>query len=308
MEAADLDKLLSGSEFGELRAFVQVARARSFSRAAESFGVSSSALSQTIRALEERLGVRLLNRTTRSVSPTGAGQALLEKVSPAIDELAAAMGQAQRHRERVAGVVRLHTFRTAADLFLRPMLRSFHDSCPDVVLDVTLSDEVIDMVAGRYDAAIRIGEVIDRDLIAVRLGNDLRQIAVASPDYLARHKAPRSPRELLAHRCIGWRWEGHEQPYKWEFNRDGKWFEVEVKGPVISNSKDFSLKAAVEGLGIAFATEELVAPYLQQGTLVPLLEAWSAPFPGFYLCYPKQRQMAPALRAFIDALRAYANR
>jgi DNA-binding transcriptional LysR family regulator len=145
--------------------------------------------------------------------------------------------------------------------------------------------------------------VIERDMIAVKLGPDLRQIAVAAPEYLARHGAPASPRELTTHRCIGWRWEGHELPYKWEFNSDGKWFEVEVKGPLICNSKDFCLKAAAEGLGIAFATQELVAPYLEQGTLVPLLEPWSAPFPGFYLCYPAQRQMAPALRAFIDAVK-----
>jgi DNA-binding transcriptional LysR family regulator len=303
-----MDNLLSGTDFGQLRAFVLVANARSFSRAAETLGVSSSALSQTIRGLEERLGVRLLNRTTRSVSLTEAGEVLLQRVGPAIEELAVAMGNAQRYRERIAGVVKIHAFRNAADLFLKPMLRSFNDACPDVVLDVTLDDEVVDVVAGGYDAAIRIGEVIERDMIAVRLGPDLRQIAVASPEYLSRHGTPASPRELTTHRCIGWRWEGHELPYKWEFNTDGKWFEVEVKGPLICNSKDFCLKAAAAGLGIAFGTQELVAPYLEQGQLVPLLESWSAPFPGFYLCYPAQRQMAPPLRAFIDALRVFANR
>lgn len=300
-----MDNLLSGTDFGQLRAFVLVANARSFSRTAESLGVSASALSQTIRGLEERLGVRLLNRTTRSVSVTEAGEALLQRISPAIEELAAAMGQAQQYREKIAGVVRIHTFRTAADLFLKPMLRSFNEACPDVVLDVTLSDEVVDVVARGYDAAIRIGEVIERDMIAVRLGPDLRQIAVASPDYLARHGEPESPRELTTHRCLGWRWEGHELPYKWEFNRDGKWFDVEVKGPLICSSKEFCVKAAVEGLGIAFATEELVAPYVEQGRLVSLFESWSAPFPGYYLCYPAQRQMAPALRAFINALGAW---
>jgi DNA-binding transcriptional LysR family regulator len=303
-----LEKVLSGSQFSELRAFVLVARARSFRRAAESMGVTSSALSQTIRGLEERLGVRLLNRTTRSVAPSAAGEALLQQVGPAIDDLSAAMGQVHRYRDSPGGRIRIHTFRTAADLFLKPVLRSFHEACPDVVLDITLSDEVVDIVAGRYDAAIRIGEVIDRDLIAVRLGNDLRQVAVASPAYLARHKAPRGPQDLVGHHCIGWRWEGHELPYRWEFCRDGKWFEVEVKGPLISNSKEFGLKAAAEGLGIAFATEELAAPYLENGTLVALLDSWSAPFPGFYLCYPAQRQMAPALRAFIDALKAAKNR
>jgi DNA-binding transcriptional LysR family regulator len=302
-----MDHVPSGTDFGQLRAFVLVASALSFSRAAETLGVSSSALSQTIRGLEQRLGVRLLNRTTRSVSLTEAGELLLQKVGPALEELAAAMSQAQRFRERVAGVVRIHTFRTAADLFVKPILRPFNEAYPDVVLDVTLSDEVVDVVAGGYDAAIRIGEVIERDMIAMRLGPDLRQVAVASPDYLSRHVAPASPRELSAHRCIGWRWDGHELPYKWEFNHDGKWFDVEVSGPLISNSKEFSLKAAVEGLGIAFATQELAAPYVEQGRLVPLLESWSAPFPGFYLCYPAQRQMAPALRAFIDSIRSFAN-
>ena len=303
-----MDNLLSGTDFGQLRAFVLVANELSFSRAAELLGVSPSALSQTIRGLEERLGVRLLNRTTRSVALTEAGGALLQRVGPAIEQLGVAMGQAQRYREKVAGVVRVHSFRTAADLYLKPILRSFNQACPDVVLDITVNDEVVDLVASGYDAAIRIGEVIELDMIAVKLGPDLRQVAVASPDYLARHTAPTNPRELTMHRCISWRWEGHELPYKWEFNRDGKWFEVEVKGPLICSSKEFCVKAAVEGLGIAFATQELIAPYLEQGRLVALLESWSAPFPGFYLCYPAQRQMAPALRAFIDALRAFANR
>src|SRR5580693_9886811 len=158
-----MDNLLSGTDFGQLRAFVLVANARSFSRAAESLGVSSSAL----------------NQTTRSVSLTEAGDALLRRISPAIDELAVAMGQAERYRETIAGVVRVHAFRTAADLFLQPMLRSFEQACPDVVLDVTLDDEVVDVVAGGYDAAIRIGEVIERDMVAVRLGAEMRQIAVA---------------------------------------------------------------------------------------------------------------------------------
>src|SRR5277367_195856 len=221
-----MDNLLSGTDFGQLRAFVLVANARSFSRAAESLGVSSSALSQTIRGLEERLGVRLLNRTTRSVSPTEAGELLLRRVSPAIEELAVAMGQAERYREKIAGVVRIHAFRTAADLFLKPMLRSFGEACPDVVLDVTLDDEVVDVVAGGYDAAIRIGEVIERDMIAVRLGAELRQIAVASPDYLSVHGRPEHPRDLVRHRCIRWRWPGRATPYAWELFENGSWFEV----------------------------------------------------------------------------------
>ena len=301
-----MDSILSAGDFGQLRAFVAVAEALNFSRAAEKLGVSSSALSQMVRGLEERVGVRLLNRNTRSVSLTEAGDQLFQRVRPAVAELVAALGQTSQYREHPAGLVRIHCFRTAADLLIRPLLRSFHETYPEVVLDVTLDDEVVDIVAGGYDAGIRIGEVIERDMVAIKLGSDLRQVAVAAPDYLARRGTPQHPRELASHRCVGWRWPGHETPYKWEFYEDGKWFEVAVEGPLVSNSKEFGIQAALDGLGIAFATRHLTAPHIAAGRLVPLLEQWSAPFPGYYLCYPAQRQMAPALRAFIDAVRAKA--
>ncbi len=298
------DTLLSSGDFGQLRAFVAVAEALNFSRAAERLGVSSSALSQMVRGLEESVGVRLLHRTTRSVSLTEAGDKLLQRVRPAVQELVAAIGRTSELRARAAGVVRIHCFRTAADLLLRPLLRPFHDAYPDVVLDITLDDEVVDIVAGGYDAAIRIGEVIEQDMVAIKLSPDLRQIAVASPDYLAEHGTPQHPRDLVSHRCIGWRWPGHQTPYKWEFMENDKWFEVAVVGPVITNLKDFGLQAAVDGLGIAFASQQLIAPHVAAGRLVPLLEPWSAPFPGYYLCYPTQRQMAPPLRAFIESVRS----
>jgi DNA-binding transcriptional LysR family regulator len=301
-----MDSILSAGDFGQLRAFVAVAEALNFSRAAEKLGVSSSALSQMVRGLEERVGVRLLNRNTRSVSLTEAGDQLFHRVRPAVAELVAAMGQTSQYREHPAGLVRIHCFRTAADLLIRPLLRSFHETYPEVVLDVTLDDEVVDIVAGGYDATIRIGEVIERDMVALKLGSDLRQVAVAALDYLVRRGTPQHPRELASHRCIGWRWPGHETPYKWEFYEDGKWFEIAVEGPLVSNSKDFGVQAALDGLGIAFATQHLTAPHIAAGRLVPLLERWSAPFPGYYLCYPAQRQMAPTLRAFIDAVRAKA--
>jgi DNA-binding transcriptional LysR family regulator len=177
-----------------------------------------------------------------------------------------------------------------------------------VVLDITLDDEVVDIVAGGYDAAIRIGEVIERDMVAIKLGPDLRQVVVASPDYLARRGTPQHPRDLASHWCIGWRWPGREAPHKWEFLEDGKWFEVAVEGPVITNLKDFGLEAAIDGLGIAFATQQMIAPHVAAGRLVTLLEPWSGLFPGYYLCYPAQRQMAPPLRAFIDSIRAKARR
>src|SRR5262245_20997584 len=236
--------VLSTADFGQLRAFAAVAETLNFSRAAEKLGVSSSAVSQMVRGLEERVGIRLLHRNTRSVSLTQAGDQLFQRIRPALQELGVAIGETRELRTRPAGIIRIHCFRTAADLHLRPLLRAFHDAYPEVVLDLTLDDEVVDIVAGGYDAAIRIGEVIERDMVAIKLGPDLRHIVVASPDYLARHGTPQHPRDLASHRCIGWRWPGREAPYKWEFVEDGKWFQVAVEGPVITNLKDFGLQAA----------------------------------------------------------------
>lgn len=300
------ERRLTTSDFGQLRAFVAVAETLSFTRAAEKLGVSSSALSQLVRGLEERVGVRLLERNTRRVSLTEAGDRLFQRVRPAVEELAAAMGETSELRARPVGTVRIHCFRAAADLFLRPLLRPFHDAYPDVLLDITLDDEVVDVVAGGYDAAIRLGEVIEQDMVAVKLGPDLRQIVVASPDYLARRGTPQHPRDLGSHACIGWRWPGHEVPHKWEFLEGGKWFEIAVAGPVITNLKEFGVQAAIDGLGIAFATQQIIAPHVAAGRLVTLLERWSGLFPGYYLCYPAQRQMAPPLRAFIDSVRSSA--
>src|ERR1700722_18860300 len=301
-----MDSLLSGADYNQLRAFVAVGEVLSFSRAADALAVSPSALSQMVRGFEERVGVTLLNRTTRSVALTDAGENLFRRVRPAVSELGDAIGQVRRYRERPAGTVRVHAFRSAAEAYIEPILPAFAQSYPDVVLDITLDDEVVDVVAGGFDAAIRIGEVIERDMVAVRLGPDLRQIAVASPDYLAPRGSPQHPRDLLSHQCIGWRWPGHERPYKWEFLENGQWFEVAVEGPIIANSKEFCLQAALDGVGIAFPTDQLSAPHILAGRLVRLLERWSAPFPGFHLCFPAQRQMAPPLRAFIDAVRAHS--
>ena len=302
----DVRAMLSSSDFGQIRSFAAVAEALSFTRAAERLGVTSQALSQTVRALEERIGVRLLHRTTRSVSLTEAGEELFRQVGPAIGDLGAALERTRSRGDRPTGTVRLHSFRIAADLFIAPALRLLQERCPEVVLDVTLDDHVLDVVAGRYDASLQIGEVIERDMVAARLGPELRQVAVASPAYLTRHGAPEHPRDLVRHRCIGWRWPGHDQPYRWEFQDGERWFEVAVAGPLLVNSRDFAVAAAVDGIGIAFAIEEAVASHVAAGRLVPLLHAWSAPFPGFFLCYPAQRQMPPALRAVIDTILATA--
>jgi DNA-binding transcriptional LysR family regulator len=286
-----------------LRAFVAVCEAFSFSRAAETLGVSPSALSQLIRGLEQRVGVRLLNRTTRSVSLTEAGQALLDKVKPAVSTLGEAIDQVRSAGDRPSGIVRIHSFRSAAEAHLLPMLADFHERYPDVVLDIMLDDRVVDIVAEGYDAALRIGEVIEKDMVAVRIGEDLRQIVVASPDYIARHGAPETPRDLRNHACVRWRWPGQLQPYNWELWDGERWFAVAVDGPLIVNEKNICIEAALKGIGLAFVVKERVTALLETGRLVPLLESWSAPFPGYFVCYPEQRQMAPALRAFIDAIR-----
>jgi DNA-binding transcriptional LysR family regulator len=297
-----MEMLPSNSDFGQLRAFATVASLRSFSRAAALLGVSASAVSQTVRGLEERVGIQLLNRTTRSVSLTQAGELLFARVRPAVAEIGAALGDAQRYGARPAGTVRVHSFRFSAARFITPILAEFSAAYPEITLDITLNDEVVDIVGSGFDAAIRIGELIERDMVAVRLSPDLSQIAVAAPDYLAQYGTPRHPRDLAAHRCVGWRWPGRDRVYEWEFFEDGKWFEVAVKGPLIASDKEFGLKAAIDGAGIAFTIREMAEAAIADGRLVPLLEQWAAPFPGYFLCYPAQRQMAPALRAFIDAV------
>ena len=300
-----MTSVLSAAEFGRVRAFVAVAETRSFTRAARALGVSPSALSQTIRSLEESIGSQLLNRTTRSVSLTEAGDRLLSRASAASEELTAAVREAANLQQEVVGVVRIHSFQIAATLFLRPLLRSFNEAYPKVILDVTLDDRVIDFVRENFDAAIRLRQVIDKDLIAVKLGPELSQIAVASPAYLKRSGIPETPGDLKSHQCLNWRWPGQSVPCRWEFrHRNGRWIQVAVSGPVIANSREFCINAAIDGLGIAFSIKEAVASHIAAGRLVALLEKWSAPYPGFFLCYPPQRQMPGALRAFINHVTA----
>ena len=303
-----MEKPLLGPNYNQLRAFLAVAEALSFSQAARSLGVTPSALSQTIRSLEESLGVQLLQRTTRSVSLTEAGDNLRRRAQPAMAELSAAVGQARRAGERPAGTVRIHSFRSAAKAYLEPMLAGFVDAYPDILLDITLDDSVVDIVGGGFDLALRIGEVIERDMVALRMGPPMRQIAVAAPAYLQRHGRPAHPRALLHHTCIRWRWPGREHPYAWEFFENGQWFEVTVGGPLIVNDKEMAVAAALAGAGIAFCVEDAVAEHLAAGRLVALLEPWSEAFPGIFLCYPQQRQMAPAVRMVIDALRLQGRR
>lgn len=290
----------------DLRAFIVVAELGSFSKAAEQLGISPSSLSQIIRVFEERLGIRLLHRTTRSVSLTEAGERLLLRVKPALEELDAALADVIHLRDRPAGVLRVRCLRLAYSAFVKPLLPAFHDAYPEIKLDVMVDDAVVDIVASGFDVGFTLGEVIEKDMVGVRIGPDIRQVAVASPSYLAIHGRPNCPKDLLDHKCIRWRWPGRTTPYNWEFFDNGNWFEVEVDGPLIFSEQQMTVDAALRGLGIAFWVESAMKPLLDKGELVPLLDQYSQQFPGFYICYPQQRQMAPALRAFIDFVKTNA--
>jgi DNA-binding transcriptional LysR family regulator len=293
---------MRGTDFANLNAFAAVVEQGSFVRAAAHLGVTPSALSQTIRQLEERLGVRLLNRTTRSVAPTAVGERLYQRFRPSVEELEAAVAEAVSTRERPAGMLRINAPRSAAIGLIAPRLGRFHRSNPDVVLDITVDDRLTDIVAGRYDAGIRLGERLEKDMVAVRLTDEMEMMAVASPDYVARFGTPQTPDDLHAHACLNWRWPSDGTLYRWEFEEDGREFEVAVDGPLIANDVEVVLQAALQGIGIAYTSHEWIEGWLQQGKLIRVLERFSPKFPGMYLYYPSRRQQPPALRAFIDCL------
>ncbi|MBN8468309.1 LysR family transcriptional regulator [Corallococcus exiguus] len=296
---------MRGSEFADLRAFVTIAEQGSFARAAARLRISPSTLSETLRGLEERLGVRLLNRTTRSMSLTEAGTRLLARFKPAMEEMDAAVEAVRHLRDTPTGTVRLHLPRLASASLVEPLLGRFLEAYPDIVLELSIDDAATDIVAKGFDAGITLGELLEKDMIAVPLGGTLRQLAVASPDYLARHGRPRTPADLHSHRCINWRKPGGTRLYSWKFQKDGHWISVAVEGPLIVSHRDVALTAAAQGVGIAFAywSEQWLRPLLDAGRLVPVLEEFSPPFPGWYLYYPKQRYTPAAVRALVDFLR-----
>jgi len=294
---------MRGSEFAELKAFAAVVERTSFSRAAAHLGLSASALSQTIRQLETRLGVRLLNRTTRSVAPTEAGARLYDRIAPMMQEMDAAVAEAVAATGRTAGTLRINTLRMAAKKIIAPRLGRFHREHPDVVLDIVIDDGLSDIVAGRFDAGIRIGERLEKDMIAVRLTPDMPMLAVASPDYLARHGEPKVPADLHRHACINWRFPGSGAIYRWPLRKKGKAVELSVEGPLISNLQDVVVEGALQGLGILYAyDDDRISEALATGRLKRVLADWSPTFPGLFLYYPSHRHSHPALRAFIDCL------
>jgi DNA-binding transcriptional LysR family regulator len=296
---------MRGHEYADLRAFVRVAEAASFARAAVQLRVSPSTLSGTIRGLEDRLGVRLLNRTTRSVALTEAGAKLLARFKPAMEEMEAAVGDLGPLRDTPSGTVRLHLPRLACATLLEPVLGRFAEIYPDVRLELAIDDAPRDIVAAGFDLGITLGELLEKDMVAVKLGADVHQIAVASPAYLARHGTPETPADLHAHRCINWRKPGSGKLYNWEFMKDGQWFAVAVDGPLTVSHRDVALVAAAQGVGIAFAywSDRWLRPLIQAGELVALLEAYSPPFPGWHLYFPRHATRTPAVRALVDFLR-----
>ncbi|MDQ2151775.1 LysR family transcriptional regulator [Alcaligenaceae bacterium C4P045] len=284
--------------------FVTVARERSFTRAAAQLGITQSALSQAISGLEARMEIRLLTRTTRSVSPTAAGERLLQAIGHRFDEIEAELDELSELRDKPAGTVRItcgdHVLKTTLLPKVAPLLHTY----PDVKVEFDVNYGFRDIVADRFDAGVRLGDTIDKDMIAIPIGSRLRMAAVATPGYLASRPKPKRPEDLTNHRCINMRFPTHGGLYVWEFERKGKHVNVRVDGQVTVNSTPHIVLAALEGLGIAFLPEQEFAPHIDEGRLVRVLDDWCAPFEGYYLYYPSRRQPSPAFSLVLDALRA----
>ncbi|HEU4776229.1 MAG TPA: LysR family transcriptional regulator [Telluria sp.] len=293
---------MARENFNDLLAFVIVAREGSFTKAAAQLGVSQSALSHTIRALETRLAIRLLTRTTRSVSPTEAGQRLLMTLAPRFDEMEAEVAALSAFREKPAGTIRITAAEHAASYLLWPKLAAFLPDYPDIKVEITVDYGLTDIVAGRYDLGVRLGEQVDKDMIAVRIGPDLRMAVVGSPAYLARRPAPATPHELADHDCLNLRLPTHGGLYTWEFEKDGHQLNVRVEGQLTFNSTTPRLRAALAGFGLAYLPEDMAEEDIRQGRLIRVLDDWCQPFAGYHAYYTS-RQASPALALLIKALR-----
>ncbi|WP_119269828.1 LysR family transcriptional regulator [Taklimakanibacter deserti] len=289
------------SDLAGLTLFAEVVVHGGFRGAAKAIGISPSAVSHGIANLEKRLGVRLLNRTTRSIAPTDAGIGLLARLGPALRDIDAALAGLSDVGDEPAGVLRLTLPQSAADFLLIPHLTSFHERFPGITLDLHVDNSFTDIVAHNFDAGIRLGESLEQDMIAVRIGGDLRSVIVATPGYLASKGIPQSPADLQHHNCIGLRFP--RGLYQWELAQDGKEIEVAVEGSLILNDGNLVVEAAKSGLGLAYVFEDRVREDLAAGRLVRVLEDCCPAYPGFFVYYPRQRQMRPALRAFIDFIR-----
>ncbi|MDM3275176.1 LysR family transcriptional regulator [Citrobacter sp. Ce119] len=289
--------------FNDLYYLIIVARERSFTRAAAKLGVSQSALSHAIRGLEERLDVRLLTRTTRSVAPTEAGERLINSISPRFDDIESELLALTDVRQRVAGNIRLTLGEHALQSTVWPALEPFLQTYPDVHVEMTIDNSLTDIVTGRYDAGIRLGEQVAKDMVAVRIGPDWRMVVVGSPTYFARHGKPHTPHDLQNHNCINMRMPTLGGLYAWEFTKDGQDLRVRVEGQLIFNNLPPRIGAAITGMGLAFVPEDTVERAVADGALEKVLEDWCEPFPGYYMYYPSRKQHTAAFAQLIEALR-----
>ncbi len=287
----------------DLAAFAVVARERSFKRAAAELALSTSMLSYKINRLEKKLGVRLLQRNSRSVGVTEAGDRLLETLAPALESIGSALDGLGRDSASVSGTVRITATRQAYEAVIRPVLADFGEAFPNAAIEVLIEYEFRDIIASRIDAGIRLGEKLEKDMIALEIGPALRMTVIGSPAYLATHGAPRTPHELSKHRCIGYRMRAEGALLDWEFERGGHAIAVKVDGPLVVNEPELALDAALDGFGLAYVLESRARPHLDAGRLVEVMREWQAPFPGFFLYYPSRRQVTPALAALIAVLR-----
>jgi len=289
------------NHLGELSAFAIVAEERSFTRAAARLGVSQSALSHSMRGLEKKLGLQLLARTTRRVSPTAAGSALLQDLAPALERIEQAVAETRKQRETPAGRIRLIIPRTATQMVILPKLAHFARTYPEIVLEVTSSNDPVDLVAGEFDAGVQLGEFIQRDMIAVRVTQQMRLAVVGSPLYFKSRDVPRKPQDLKDHPCIGFRFSNGL--YRWEFEKGRKALTVSPLGPASFDDPDLVIHAVLKGIGIGTAMEETVTSMISEGRLVQVLKDWCPKFEGYFLYYPSRRNQPAALAALIDTLR-----
>jgi DNA-binding transcriptional LysR family regulator len=294
---------MAQQNFNDLAAFAVVAKERSFTKAAAKLGVSQSALSQTIKGLEERLKLRLLTRTTRSVAPTEAGVRLLAAIAPRFDEIEAELAALGELRGRPAGTIRITAGEHAAISVLQPALRKFLRDHPDIKVEIIVDYGLVDIVAGGYDAGVRLGEQVAKDMIAVRIGPEMRMAVVGSPSYIERYGVPKTPQDLTSHNCIATRLPTYGGLFAWGLEKDGHELKVRSEGQLVFNNLAMRLRSALDGLGLAYMPEDQVLPYVDQGRLVRVLEDWCPPFPGYHLYYTSRRHFSPALSVLVDVLR-----
>jgi len=294
---------MPNENLNDLMAFVAVAKEHSFTRAAARLGVSQSALSHTVRSLEERLGLRLLTRTTRSVAPTEAGDRLLRVAAPRLDEIATEMAALSDLRDKPAGTIRITAHDHALRSVLWPALQKLLPDYPDIKVEIVIDYGLTDIVAERYDAGVRTGEMVAKDMVAVRIGPDMRSAIVGAPSYFAGRARPKTPQDLTAHACINLRLPTHGGLYAWEFEKGGREIRVRVEGQLVFNGTAPMLDAALAGFGLAYVPEDAVQTHIADGRLIRVLADWCPPYPGYHLYYPSRRQPTPAFALLVNALR-----